>query len=324
MTASIAPHKTAEAFLDAYLRELHTVGNRSPHTIRNYRNDIGHFLHFCDDEAWQPFSMSRQRFRRYLATLREGGMAASSVARRVSTVHSFYRYLNRENATDRDLLHGVAMPKKPLRLPKVVEPSTIEALLAAPTSETPAGMRDKAILEMLYGAGVRISELVGLDTDSIDLEAGTAIVRGKGDKERVVLFGQPGVLALSAYLGDGRPKLAVDAQKAVFLNRWGKRLSARSIQLLIKKHATAAGIIEDLHPHLLRHSFATHLLDGGADLRIVQDLLGHSSPNTTQIYTHVSQARQAQVSSAAWAKLGERALERARARAAREGRSQKV
>ena len=171
---------------------------------------------------------------------------------------------------------------------------------------------------MLYGAGVRVSELVGLNSGDIDLDGAMAVVTGKGNKDRVVLFGKPGVVALHAYFRDGRPQLAVDAEPAVFLNRWGKRMTARSIQLLIKKHATSAGILEDLHPHLLRHSFATHLLDGGADLRIVQDLLGHSSPNTTQIYTHVSQVRQAEVSSKAWAKLGERALERARARRERE------
>ena len=192
------------------------------------------------------------------------------------------------------------------------------SLLAAPTGDTPGGMRNKSILEVLYGAGVRISELVGLDLGSIDLDEGMAIVHGKGNKERAVLFGRPGVEALHRYLRDGRPQLAMDAEPAVFINRWGNRLSARSVQLLIKKHATAAGIVDDLHPHLLRHSFATHMLDGGADLRIVQDLLGHSSPNTTQIYTHVSRARQSEVSTEAWAKLGERALERARKRQERE------
>lgn len=318
MTASVAPHKTAEAFLDAYLRQLQVAGNRSPHTIRNYRNDIGHFLKFCGDQEWEPLDITRRSFRQYLATLREAKMAAGSVARRVSTIHSFYRYLHREDATEKDLLYGVAMPKKPRRLPKVIEPATIEALLSAPTRDTPAGVRDRAILEVLYGTGVRISELVGLDTGDIDLDEGMAVVTGKGAKDRVVLFGRPGIAALHAYLRDGRPQLAAGAEPAVFLNRWGKRLSARSVQLLIKKHATAAGIIQDLHPHLLRHSFATHLLDGGADLRIVQDLLGHSSPNTTQIYTHVSQARQAEVSFKAWEKLGERALERARARRQRE------
>jgi site-specific recombinase XerD len=318
MTSKVAPHKTAEAFLEAYLRELRAVGNRSPHTIRNYRNDIGHFLRFCEDQDWEPLEITRRKFREYLATLRYAEMAPGSVARRVSTIHSFYRYLHREHATDKDLLYGVAIPKKPQRLPKVIEPATIEALLAGPTLDTPAGVRDRAILEVLYGAGVRISELVGLDTGDIDLDEGMAIVTGKGDKDRVVLFGKPGVAALHAYFRDARPQLAVDAESAVFLNRWGKRLSARSIQLSIKKHATAAGIVEDLHPHLLRHSFATHLLDGGADLRIVQDLLGHSSPNTTQIYTHVSQTRQAEVSSEAWAKLGERALTRARTRRERE------
>jgi site-specific recombinase XerD len=153
---------------------------------------------------------------------------------------------------------------------------------------------------------------------------GSAIIHGKGSKERVALFGEPAMQALERYLEAGRPVLRADAKprspsdaQALFLNRFGRRLTARAVQMLIKRHALAAGIAADVHPHLLRHSFATHLLDGGADLRIVQDLLGHSSANTTQIYTHVSQARQAKVSAEAWEKLAEQALEGPRRRRTR-------
>ncbi len=312
--ASRPKHKTAEAFLDAYLRELQAVGNRSPYTIRNYRTDIGHFLGWCDEQGRDPFTVTRQTFRTYLGGLRDGRIVPASITRRTSTIHGFYRYLLREGATQKDLLYGVALPKRPRRLPKVLEPTVIDALLAAPDVSTPRGLRDRAILELLYGGGLRISELIALDAGQVDLEYGEAIVRGKGNKERVVVFGRPAVAALEAYLESARPALATGPEAALFLNRSGTRLTARSVQSLIKRYGAGAGILQDLHPHLLRHSFATHLLDGGADLRIVQDLLGHSSANTTQIYAHVSQARQAQVSREAWEALAEQALESGRTR----------
>jgi len=307
-----AEHKTAAAYLEAYLRELQAVGNRSVYTIRNYRNDIGHFLSYCEEEGIEPLETTRQVFRTYLGTLHEKGMVAASITRRTSTVHGFYKYLLREGATGKDLLYGVALPKKPKRLPKVLDQTVIEALMGAPDLSTPQGMRDRAIFELLYGGGLRISELVGLDTGQVDLEYGAAIIRGKGAKERMVLFGRPATDAVDAYLQSARPRLASGPEPALFLNRSGGRLTARSVQSIIKRHALGAGIMQDVHPHLLRHSFATHLLDGGADLRIVQDLLGHSSANTTQIYTHVSRARQAEVTAAAWAKIAEQVLERPR------------
>lgn len=312
--ASPPAHKTAEAFLDAYLRELQSLGGRSPYTIRNYRNDIGHFLHFCEEGGIEPLTITRATFRTYLASLREAEMAPASVTRRTTTIHGFYRYLQREGATDRDLLYGVALPKKPKRLPKVIEPPHLQALIEAPDTDTPQGLRDRAILELLYGGGLRISELVGLDVASLDLVGGQAIVLGKGDKERAVLFGEPAIRALQVYLSVGRPELAGGPESALFLNRNGKRLGARSVQYAVRRYALAAGIPEDVHPHLLRHSFATHLLDGGADIRIVQDLLGHTSANTTQIYTHVSRARQAEVTDKAWQEVGVKALERARSK----------
>ena len=310
--ASPPAHKTAGAYLDAYLRELEALGGRSPYTIRNYRNDIGHFLRFCEETAIEPLAITRATFRSYLARLREAETAPASVTRRTTTIHGFYRYLQREGATDRDLLYGVALPKKPKRLPKVIEPPHLQALIEAPDTSTPQGLRDRAILELLYGGGLRISELVGLDVAGLDLVAGQAIVLGKGDKERAALFGAPAIRALQAYLDVGRPELANGPEPALFLNRSGKRLSARSVQYAVRRYALAAGIPEEVHPHLLRHSFATHLLDGGADIRIVQDLLGHTSANTTQIYTHVSRARQAEVTDKAWQEIGLKALERAR------------
>jgi site-specific recombinase XerD len=309
-------HKTAEAFLEAYLRELSALGNRSAYTIRNYRSDIGHYLAWCQEHAREPLAVTRAIFRGYLGELRERGIVAASLTRRTSTVHGFYRYLQREGAADRDLLYGTALPKRPKRLPKVLPKPAIEALLAAPDSSKPQGLRDRAIMELLYGGGLRVSEVASLDTAALSLEEGSAIVRGKGAKERVVLFGRPAVAALKAYLRNGRPALATGPEPALFLNRMGARLTPRSVQQSVRRYALQAGIPQDVHPHLLRHSFATHLLDGGADLRIVQDLLGHSSANTTQIYTHVSQARQAEVTEKAWAALAEQSLERGRRRKA--------
>ncbi len=319
---STGVHKTADAFLEAYLREL-SAGNRSAYTIRNYRNDIGGFLRWCSERELEPLRTTRALFREYLTELKDGGMVSASITRRTSTVHGFYRYLLQEGATERDLLYGVALPKRPKRLPKVLDPAVLDALLKAPDASAPAGLRDRAMFELLYGGGLRISELVSLNVGQLDLGEGTAIIHGKGSKERVVLFGEPAMQAVERYLAEGRKGFVPDSgaplarsvgrgagdEGALFLNRFGGRLTARSVQSLIKRHAVRAGIAVEVHPHLLRHSFATHLLDGGADLRIVQDLLGHSSANTTQIYTHVSQARQAQVSAAAWEKLAEQALE---------------
>jgi len=319
-----AHHKSAEAFLEAYLRELSAVAGRSPYTIRNYQTDIGSFLAWCANNGHEPLHTTRQLFREFLTELKDSGMVAASITRRTSTVHGFYKYLHREGATERDLLYGVALPKRPKRLPKVLDPALLDALLAAPDASTPQGLRDRAMLELLYGGGLRISELVSLDVGQVSLADGSAIIHGKGSKERLVLFGEPAMRALETYLESARPVLreksgAPLARRSgrgaggeghpLFLNRFGGRLTARSVQTLIKRHAVAAGIAAEVHPHLLRHSFATHLLDGGADLRIVQDLLGHSSANTTQIYTHVSQARQAHVSAAAWEKVAELALE---------------
>lgn len=297
---SVAPHKTAEAYLDAYLRELSAVGNRSRYTVRNYRSDISSFLTWCRERELDPLKTNRQLFREYLGGLRESGIVPASITRRTSTVHGFYKYLLQEHASGKDLLYGIALPKRPMRLPKVLDQNALAALLAAPDGRTPQGLRDRAMFELLYAGGLRVSELVGLDVGQVDLEEATAIVHGKGAKERVVLFGQPAMDALEAYLTKGRPTLSAN-QKAhpgtrkwpnpLFLNRFGGRLTARSVQTMIKRYALKAGIPQDVHPHLLRHSFATHLLDGGADVRVVQELLGHASVTTTQIYTMVTVQR---------------------------------
>ena len=282
--------------LDDYLLRLQAERNLSALTLRNYRTDLEHFFAWLDAEKVEPLALDRRTFRRYLATLDGTGMARGSVARKVSTIHTFYRWLVQESMLAADPLHGVRPPKQERRLPKVMHDTDVSDLLEAPAGDGPVVLRDRAILELLYATGVRVSELAGLDTADVDLDAGVLRVTGKGNKQRIVVFGAPAERALRVYLRDGRPKLARGrAEPALFLNRDGGRLSARAVQLLVKESGIAAGIEARAHPHLLRHTFATHMLDGGADVRVVQELLGHAKSTTTQIYTHVTEARQRQV-----------------------------
>ena len=282
--------------LDDYLLRLQAERNLSALTLRNYRTDLEHFFAWLDAEKVEPLALDRRTFRRYLATLDGTGMARGSVARKVSTIHTFYRWLVQESMLAADPLHGVRPPKQERRLPKVMHDTDVSDLLEAPAGDGPVVLRDRAILELLYATGVRVSELAGLDTADVDLDAGVLRVTGKGNKQRIVVFGAPAERALRVYLRDGRPQLAGGrAEAALFLNRDGGRLSVRAVQILVRRSGAAAGIEGRTHPHLLRHTFATHMLDGGADVRVVQELLGHTRATTTQIYTHVTEARQRQV-----------------------------
>jgi tyrosine recombinase XerC len=285
----------------AYLNALATESRRSPLTLRNYRTDLLAYARWLQAEQRRELTaVDRPSFRAYLAALAAEGMARASVARKVSTIHTFYRFLVMEGVLQADPLNGVRPPKRERRLPRVLAAEEAAALVTAPTTDDAFGLRDRAILELLYGGGLRLAELVALDAHTVDFEAARLIVRGKGRKERVVLLGRPAVAALRRYLEAARPGLARSAgagvqDPALFLNRDGTRLSARAVQIMVRRTGLAAGVSQATHPHLLRHSFATHMLDGGADLRVVQELLGHAGANTTQIYTHVTEARQRQV-----------------------------
>lgn len=265
--------------------------NASPYTVRNYRREIEEFAGFARSQgvtAWE--AVDPHLLRRWLAWLAGQGLARASIARRVSELRSFYRYLQREGVVESNPLVGLSSPRRPRRLPRYLNVQETVALLTAPDTSTPQGLRDRAILELLYGAGLRVGELAGLDIGHLDLGHGEVRVRGKGDKERVALIGEPARAALSRYLAAGRPPLATKRSgQALFLNRFGGRLSTVSVTHIVHKYGKLAGIERRVTPHTLRHTFATHLLDGGADLRTVQELLGHASPVTTQIYTHVSQ-----------------------------------
>jgi tyrosine recombinase XerC len=279
-----------QPLLDAYIRYLIAEKNLSPFTLRNYRTDILDFTHYMDEhEDDGPLDADRHSFRRYLAHARDGGIVSASLARRVSTVRNFYAYLAREGHLETNPLAGVSSPKRERRLPSILTKDHLSALIASADEQSPQGLRNRTILEIMYAAGVRLSEIVALDLKQLDLAERTLIVRGKGNKERMVLIGAPAQQALQRYLSQGRPQLSTEGSSALFLNRDGNRLSARSVQQIVRRHALRAGLDQRVHPHLLRHSFATHLLDGGAELRVVQELLGHASASTTQIYTHVTE-----------------------------------
>ncbi len=285
-------------WLERYLESLDR-DNASPYTIKNYGTDIGQFLDYCAEQGvTTPEGIQRNLIRSYLAELTDVGYAKASIARRVFELRAFGDFLLQRDAWSRNVFRRIYAPRVPQRLPRYLSVEEVNRLLEQPDTTSPQGLRDRAILETLYASGVRVSELAGLDVAHVSLTAGEVRVIGKGNKERVVLLGRPAVAALRAYLSAGRPDLAEKAKRpspALFLNRFGGRLSVRSISGLVRKAGVAAGIEETVTPHLLRHTFATHLLNGGADLRVVQELLGHENLATTQIYAHVTQRRAREV-----------------------------
>ncbi len=311
-----------EELLDAYIRCLVAEKNLSPYTLRNYRADLLHFAAYLrDSEGIDPLQVDKQAFRRYLLLLKENGIVTASITRKVSTIRNFYRFLLREGKLETNLLAGVSAPKRERRLPVILSKDDLTMLIQAADEASPRGLRNRAILELMYAAGARLSEIAGLDVRHLDLEERVLLVRGKGNKERMVLIGGPAQDALRRYLSQGRPALAAAGEAALFVNRDGRRLSGRSIELIVRRHALRAGLDQRVFPHLLRHSFATHLLDGGADLRVVQDLLGHANASTTQIYTHVTEERQREVMEKAREALGEMHRQRLLSRAARRSKS---
>jgi len=243
--------------------------------------------------------VDKQVLRDYLAYLAEQGIAKASIARKLSAIRSFYRYLMREGMLSTNPIEKASSPKLDKRLPSFLTVEETVRLLEAADLSDPVGQRDRALLELLYASGLRVSELAQLNLEQVNLDTNEIRVWGKGAKERVVLMGEPAAMALSTYIGQGRPELlGKKRSSALFLNRDGERLSERSIQRMLEKYARLAGIGKRVHPHVLRHTFATHLLDGGADLRVVQELLGHANLSSTQIYTHItkSQARKVYLS----------------------------
>jgi integrase/recombinase XerD len=284
----------AERFLD------HLVVERglSPHTVTAYRRDLGRYASFCAErgvrDAADADDGTVSAFVAHLSSLRpetDGEpYRASSVARALAAVRSFHRFLLREGEVEGDPAAAVVRPRVPRTLPHPLSVEEVGRILDAPVGGDVPASRDRAILETLYGAGLRVSELVGLDVDDVDLEEGSVRVVGKGSKERLLPIGRHAREALSAYLTRARPALDSGRSRgALFLNARGGRLTRQGCTLILKRNAKRAGIRTRVSPHTLRHSFATHLLEGGADVRVVQELLGHASVATTQIYTLVTE-----------------------------------
>ena len=283
-----------------YINYLKAERNASPYTVRNYTSDLMDFFGFLRDrEIISLNEVDRHVVRDFLSQLIEQGFVKGSIARKLSAIRSFYKYLLREEMISTNPVESTSSPKLDRRLPSFLSIEEINRLIETPDLSTPEGQRDRALLELLYASGLRVSELINLDMEQVNLNTNEIRVWGKGSKERVVLMGKPAASALNAYLNQGRPKfLGEKKSSALFITRYGKRLIARRVQRILEKYANIAGIEKRVHPHMLRHTFATHLLDGGADLRVVQELLGHANLSSTQIYTHVtqSQARKAYLS----------------------------
>lgn len=264
-------------------------------TERSYRTAVERLVAWYDSEGIDWRTPSRADLRRYITLLSEDG-ERSTVQQRLAALGTFYRFWVRQGSVTKDPLRALARPKREKRLPDVLSQAQVERLIAQATIGTSAALalRDTALIELLYGAGLRIAEVVAINVADLQLGRGEVKVTGKGDKQRVALFGAPCRRALESYLADGRPavaRLAETPAPALFLNRNGGALGERGARARLDDIARAAGLPEAFHPHTLRHSFATHLLDGGADLRVVQELLGHESLGTTQVYTHVSTTR---------------------------------
>jgi integrase/recombinase XerC len=288
-------------FLDRFLVFLQTERRASTRTVEEYQKDIFGGIDFfaralgVADEALEPRFITPVLMRRYFSHLAGRGLSRNSLLRKIAAWRSFFRFLCREGIIKDNPLRKIASPRRQTRLPRVLYQTEAKRLVEAPEATDPLRLRDRAMLEVLYAAGTRIAEITGLNTGDVDLSGGYIRVFGKGAKERLVPLGDYATTALQAYLRHGRPRLIKREtgrfEEALFLNRVGQRLSPRGLRNILKAYAVKAGLPGRVSPHTLRHSFATHLLDGGADLRVVQELLGHARLSTTQVYTHLSKER---------------------------------
>ncbi len=281
-----------ESYIDAFIRYLRLERNASPHTLRNYRSDLAQFHRFLKSQDIAGLvrvkRIDRLALRAYIAFLQQEGVGKRSLSRKISTLRSFFRFLRREGVVESNPARQVWLPRQDKKLPLFLAQDEIRTLLEAPDRSTFLGLRDRAILETLYSTGIRVGALVSMNRGNLDLIGEMIKVREKGKKERLCPLGSYAVRALRKYL-DARPRQPASAP--LFINRSRERLSAESVGKMLKKYIKQAAINKKITPHAIRHSFATHLLDAGADLRSVQELLGHESLSTTQIYTHVSKER---------------------------------
>ncbi len=285
------PTPEPDPAIEAFLALL--ASQRAPSTVDAYRRDIADLASFLGSS---PSTAGIEALERWLADLRSRGLAPSSTARRIAAVRTFYRHLVLIGLRDDNPAADLETPRRRRRLPRALSPRDIEQLCVAANGVSPRALRDRALVELLYGAGLRVSEAVGLDRGSVHLDERLVRCLGKGDKERLGPLGRVGCEALRRYLSRGRPYLDKHHRHELFLNAKGGALTRGGAFLILRRLAKAAGLEpERIHPHLLRHSFATHLLEGGADLRSVQEMLGHADLSTTELYTHVSDQRRREV-----------------------------
>jgi integrase/recombinase XerC len=300
--------------VEAFLRHLKLERNYSPRTIASYEDDLRDFVKFLDLHAGGagtlvPADVDRRLLRAFLRELLGQGFAKRSIARKLACLRSFFRYLKKTGAVQTSPMATIVSPKLDRRLPQFLDEESMRRLMDQPDSGTPEGLRDRAVLELFYSTGIRLSELIGLDLRDIEMGSGTIRVTGKGNKVRILPFGRPAARALEQYLAV-RGTLANDASRgavvpdAVFLTVRGKRMNPKGVNLFVGKYISRVSEIEKKSPHVIRHTFATHLLNRGADLQAVKELLGHESLSTTQIYTHVSVDRLKSIYSRAHPKAG--------------------
>ena len=272
---------------------LFLAAQRSPRTVDAYQRDLMSLASFRGGPAGDADIAELER---WLAGMRADGLAPSTVARRASAVRAYFRHLVLIGTKSENPAASLQLPRRPRRLPRALSPAETERLIDAAAGTTPRSLRDRALVELLYGAGLRVSEAVGLERGGIDVDERVVRVLGKGDKERLVPLGRPAAEAVRRYLALGRPHLDRRYRPELFLNARGGPLTRAGAFLILRKLAAKAGLEpERVHPHLLRHSFATHLLEGGADLRSVQEMLGHADLGTTERYTHISDRRRREV-----------------------------
>lgn len=285
--------------LEEYIIYLKIERGLSANTVTSYKRDIEKYLTFLmEKKITQLDEVSRFEILDFLQILRQSGAADNSIIRMVSSLRKFHQYLKRESIVSDDPMQLIDTPKKASTLPKAISPQAVEQLLEAPDTTTPLGVRDRTILELMYATGLRISELVNLKLSDMHLTMGFIQTMGKGEKERIIPLGEVASQWLDHYLDGARVYLqdqSAETSEYVFLNSRGKGLSRQGIWKKVKQLALEAGIDQNVTPHTLRHSFATHLLENGADLRMVQELLGHADISTTQIYTHITKTRLKQV-----------------------------
>lgn len=286
--------KDAKFALEDYIHFLKVERQLSHNTVTSYKRDLSDYILDLEKSGVESIDdIDRSAILQYLHSLKELGKSSRTIARHISSIRSFHQFLLREKVTTQDPTVHLEMPKLEQKLPSVLSIKEVDKLISMPDSSKPQGKRDIALLELLYGTGMRVSELIGLNVDDIHISMGFVRVFGKGGKERIIPLGGGAMKACTTYIREARPVFISKTKgtDALFVNMRGSRLTRQGCWKIIKGYAVEAGIQKVLTPHILRHSFATHLIENGADIRAVQEMLGHADISTTQIYTHVSKAR---------------------------------